>query len=70
MPRHHPEVVAKMKKLRWIEWWVDWKGLNESSLPTNFPPGELSCLILAAFKKRQLWKGYKVILTLCMNGRK
>ncbi|KAL8258349.1 hypothetical protein R6Q59_030390 [Mikania micrantha] len=55
------QVVANMKKLRWIDWNVG-KG---SSFSRNFPPIELRCLILKG-RQTQLWKGYKFLPNLRM----
>ncbi|KAJ0816556.1 putative TIR domain, P-loop containing nucleoside triphosphate hydrolase [Helianthus annuus] len=60
--RQNHQAVAYMKKLRWI----DWSGHHASSLPTNFPPRELCCLMLSCGHHRQLWNGYKYLPNLSM----
>ncbi|KAL8258324.1 hypothetical protein R6Q59_030365 [Mikania micrantha] len=55
------QVVANMKKLRWIDWDIG----SGSSLSRNFIPVELRCLILTG-DQRQLWKGYKFLPNLRM----
>ncbi|KAI3817419.1 hypothetical protein L1987_11209 [Smallanthus sonchifolius] len=50
-----PDVVANMKKLRWIYW----EGYPASSLPTEFQPTKLSCLMLIRGQQNQLWEGCK-----------
>lgn len=50
-----PQVVANMKKLRWIIW----GDYPESSLPTNFQPTKLNCLMLPEGSQEQLWQGSK-----------
>ncbi|KAK9058869.1 hypothetical protein SSX86_023713 [Deinandra increscens subsp. villosa] len=50
-----PPVVANMKKLRWIYW----EGYPESSLPINFQPINLGCLMLIMGRQKELWKGCK-----------
>ncbi|KAD2804178.1 hypothetical protein E3N88_37555 [Mikania micrantha] len=52
---HLPTVVANMKKLRWIYW----EGYPESSLPKDFQPLNLGCLMLTMGLQKVLWKGYK-----------
>ncbi|XP_076952317.1 disease resistance protein Roq1-like [Bidens hawaiensis] len=61
LSRNNHEVVANMTKLRWIEWTVD----LGSSLPRNFPPEKLCCLIFSG-PQQQLWKGYKFLPNLKM----
>ncbi|CAH1431513.1 unnamed protein product [Lactuca virosa] len=61
-----PPVVANMKNLRWI----DWRGDLASPFPTNFPPGDLCCLILDDISQKRLWGGYKVILILSLINPK
>ncbi|KAI3730799.1 hypothetical protein L1987_61976 [Smallanthus sonchifolius] len=51
-----PDVVANMKKLRWIYW----EGYPASSLPKEFQPTKLSCLMLIRGQQNQLWEGCKV----------
>ncbi|XP_042752959.2 disease resistance protein Roq1 isoform X2 [Lactuca sativa] len=51
------QVIANMKKLRWID--VSF-GLA-STLPENFPPRELCCLIFSGLKETQIWEGYKYL---------
>ncbi|XP_076889842.1 disease resistance protein RML1B-like [Bidens hawaiensis] len=62
LPRHNHHVVANMKELRWI----DWRGPHASSLPTNFQPRKLCCLILSGGRHRQLWNDYKYLPNLKM----
>ncbi|KAK1415962.1 hypothetical protein QVD17_31750 [Tagetes erecta] len=62
LPSQNHQVLANMKNLRWI----DWTGGHGGSLPRNFPPGELHCLILRGGQQRQLWKGYKFLPSLKM----
>ncbi|KAD2804081.1 hypothetical protein E3N88_37458 [Mikania micrantha] len=50
-----PDVVANMKKLRWIYW----EGYPSYSFPINFEPTKLGCLILIRGRQVQLWQGYK-----------
>ncbi|KAL8258284.1 hypothetical protein R6Q59_030325 [Mikania micrantha] len=52
---HLPTVVANMKKLRWIYW----EGYPESSLPKDFQPINLGCLMLTMGRQKVLWQGYK-----------
>ncbi|KAD2804170.1 hypothetical protein E3N88_37547 [Mikania micrantha] len=52
---HLPPIVANMKKLRWIYW----EGYPESSLPKNFQPTNLGCLMLTMGRQKVLWQGYK-----------
>ncbi|KAK1415964.1 hypothetical protein QVD17_31752 [Tagetes erecta] len=61
LPSQNNQVVANMKKLRWIEWNVG----RGSSFSKHFPPGELCCLILMG-RQTQLWKGYKFLPNLRM----
>ncbi|XP_076914659.1 disease resistance protein Roq1-like [Bidens hawaiensis] len=58
----HLEVVANMKKLRWI----NWRAFHVSPLPTSFPPKELCCLMLSGFVQKRLWEGYKYLPNLRM----
>ncbi|CAH1431516.1 unnamed protein product [Lactuca virosa] len=52
------QVIANMKKLRWID--VSF-GLT-STLPENFSPRELCCLIFSGgLKETQIWEGYKYL---------
>nr|XP_043629647.1 disease resistance protein Roq1-like [Erigeron canadensis] len=62
LSHHNRHVISNMKKLRWI----DWSDRHASSLPKNFPPGELCCLILRGGQQRQLWKGCKSLPNLKM----
>ncbi|KAL8258442.1 hypothetical protein R6Q59_030483 [Mikania micrantha] len=50
-----PDVVANMKKLRWIHW----GGYPSSSFPINFEPTKLGCFIMTCGRQVQLWQGYK-----------
>ncbi|KAD2804079.1 hypothetical protein E3N88_37456 [Mikania micrantha] len=50
-----PDVVANMKKLRWLYW----AGYPSYSFPINFEPTMLGCLILIKGRQVQLWQGYK-----------
>ncbi|XP_076952397.1 disease resistance protein Roq1-like [Bidens hawaiensis] len=50
-----PDVVANMKKLRWIYW----EGYPTSSFLTNFHPAKLCCLISIRGQQTHLWKGRK-----------
>ncbi|KAL8258450.1 hypothetical protein R6Q59_030491 [Mikania micrantha] len=50
-----PDVVANMKKLRWIYW----VGFPSSSFPINFEPTKLGCFIMICGRQVQLWEGYK-----------
>ncbi|KAJ0896036.1 putative TIR domain, P-loop containing nucleoside triphosphate hydrolase [Helianthus annuus] len=49
------DVVAKMKKLRWIRF----DKYPTSSFPSNFQPTGLGCLELKWSKQKELWHGYK-----------
>ncbi|KAM0014928.1 putative TIR domain, P-loop containing nucleoside triphosphate hydrolase [Helianthus debilis subsp. tardiflorus] len=49
------DVVANMKKLRWIRF----DKYPASSFPSNFQPRELGCLELPGSKQKELWHGYK-----------
>ncbi|XP_035832669.1 disease resistance protein RUN1-like, partial [Helianthus annuus] len=54
----HPglsDVVASMKKLRWIRI----HGYMTSSFPSNFQPRELGYLQLIFSRQKELWHGYK-----------
>ncbi|KAJ0721028.1 putative P-loop containing nucleoside triphosphate hydrolase, leucine-rich repeat domain superfamily [Helianthus annuus] len=54
----HPgllDVVANMKKLRWIEW----DSFPASSFPSNFQPTKLCCLMLRFGEQTKLWEGCK-----------
>ncbi|XP_076917140.1 disease resistance protein Roq1-like [Bidens hawaiensis] len=53
--QHHSNVIAKMKKLRWIYW----ERYPASSFPLNFQPGNLGCLKLHFSRLEQLWEGFK-----------
>ncbi|KAL9999352.1 putative TIR domain, P-loop containing nucleoside triphosphate hydrolase [Helianthus debilis subsp. tardiflorus] len=61
LPSQNNQVVANMKKLRWIDWNVG----RGSSFSRNFPPWELRCLIMKG-RQTQLWKGYKFLPNLRM----
>ncbi|KAL8258443.1 hypothetical protein R6Q59_030484 [Mikania micrantha] len=50
-----PDVIANMKKVRYIYW----NGYPLSSLPKNFEPTKLGCLVLDYGQQVQLWQGYK-----------
>ncbi|KAD2804046.1 hypothetical protein E3N88_37423 [Mikania micrantha] len=50
-----PDVVANMKKLRWIYW----EGYPSYSFPINFEPTKLGCLTLIRGRQVELWQGYK-----------
>ncbi|KAL8258276.1 hypothetical protein R6Q59_030317, partial [Mikania micrantha] len=60
---HLPRIVANMKKLRWVYW----EGYPESSLPKDFQPINLGCLMLTMGWQRVLWQGYKVIHTYALS---
>ncbi|MFS7959025.1 putative leucine-rich repeat domain superfamily [Helianthus anomalus] len=49
------DVVANMKKLRWIHF----DKYPGSSFPSNFQPRELGCLELYRSQQKELWHGYK-----------
>ncbi|KAJ0763415.1 putative P-loop containing nucleoside triphosphate hydrolase, leucine-rich repeat domain superfamily [Helianthus annuus] len=49
------DVVANMKKLRWIRF----DRYPASSFPSSFQPRELGCLELTWSKQKELWHGYK-----------
>ncbi|KAJ0545037.1 putative TIR domain, P-loop containing nucleoside triphosphate hydrolase [Helianthus annuus] len=49
------DVVANMKKLRWIYF----DKYPASSFPSNFQPRELRCLELSESKQKEVWHGYK-----------
>ncbi|MFS7959032.1 putative leucine-rich repeat domain superfamily [Helianthus anomalus] len=49
------DVVANMKKLRWIRFYK----YPSSSFPSNFQPRELGYLELIWSKQKELWHGYK-----------
>ncbi|XP_022001849.1 TMV resistance protein N isoform X2 [Helianthus annuus] len=49
------DVVANMKKLRWIHF-INYPA---SSFPSNFQPRELGCLELIESEQKELWHGYK-----------
>ncbi|KAL8258448.1 hypothetical protein R6Q59_030489 [Mikania micrantha] len=52
-----PDVVANMKKVRYIYW----DGYPSSSFPINFEPTKLGCLMLISGLQVQLWQGYKLL---------
>nr|XP_043629636.1 disease resistance protein Roq1-like isoform X2 [Erigeron canadensis] len=62
LPDSNHHVVSKMKNLRWI----DWKGHQANSLPTNFPQRKLCCLIMSSGQQKQLWNGNKNLPNLKM----
>ncbi|KAM0041465.1 putative P-loop containing nucleoside triphosphate hydrolase, leucine-rich repeat domain superfamily [Helianthus debilis subsp. tardiflorus] len=49
------DVVANMKKLRWIRF----ENYPVSSFPSNFQPTELGCIELLCSRQKELWHGYK-----------
>ncbi|KAJ0763413.1 putative TIR domain, P-loop containing nucleoside triphosphate hydrolase [Helianthus annuus] len=51
------DVVANMKKLRWIRF----DQYQTSSFPSNFQPTELCCLELHKSQQKELWHGYKLL---------
>ncbi|KAK9063556.1 hypothetical protein SSX86_017426 [Deinandra increscens subsp. villosa] len=53
--KNFPDVVANMKTLRWIYW----NTYPASSLPANFQPTTLGCLMLRWGRQKQLWQGCK-----------
>ncbi|XP_024989844.1 TMV resistance protein N-like [Cynara cardunculus var. scolymus] len=55
LPPILPELVANMKKLRWISW----DGYAATSLPRAFQPKKLCYLKLEYSLVEQLWEGYK-----------
>ncbi|KAI3733704.1 hypothetical protein L6452_13156 [Arctium lappa] len=54
-PPSLPQVVANMKKLRWISCF----DYPATSLARNFQPVKLCCLQLERSSVEQLWEGYK-----------
>ncbi|KAM0003660.1 putative TIR domain, P-loop containing nucleoside triphosphate hydrolase [Helianthus debilis subsp. tardiflorus] len=58
------DVVANMKKLRWIS--LDY--YPASSFPSNFQPRELGYLRLICRKQKELWHGYKVDVYCCFTN--
>ncbi|KAJ9554657.1 hypothetical protein OSB04_018702 [Centaurea solstitialis] len=54
-PPSLPQVVANMKKLRWISCF----DYPATSLPINFQPTKLCCLQLERSLVEQVWEGYK-----------
>ncbi|MFS7959017.1 hypothetical protein Hanom_Chr08g00685721 [Helianthus anomalus] len=58
------DVVANMKKLRWIRF----DKYPTSSFPSTFQPKELSCLELKWSRQKELWHGYKVDKYCCFTN--
>ncbi|CAH1431535.1 unnamed protein product [Lactuca virosa] len=58
-PQRVLQVVANMKKLRWIDLRFHLAEAELVILPENFPPRELCCLTLRFLNAKQLWEGYK-----------
>ncbi|KAJ0537474.1 putative TIR domain, P-loop containing nucleoside triphosphate hydrolase [Helianthus annuus] len=58
------DVVANMKKLRWIRF----HEYPASSFPSNFHPTELGCLELERSRQKELWHGYKVDKYCCFTN--
>ncbi|KAD2804078.1 hypothetical protein E3N88_37455 [Mikania micrantha] len=52
-----PDVVANMKKVRWISW----DNYPSSSFPKNFEPTKLGCLMLIRGRQVRLWQGKKLL---------
>ncbi|MFS7959009.1 hypothetical protein Hanom_Chr08g00685631 [Helianthus anomalus] len=58
------DVVANMKKLRWIRF----VKYPTSSFPSNFQPTGLGCLELYGSQQKELWHGYKVDKYCCFTN--
>ncbi|XP_023764580.2 TMV resistance protein N [Lactuca sativa] len=60
-PQRVLQVVANMKKLRWIDLNFHQAEAELVIMPENFPPRELCCLTLHNLTVKQLWEGYKFL---------